>query len=53
MDADDELVAWQLANAEADGKLAIEKNRHHRCPPDMPPCPDCQQIDDDESKSLS
>lgn len=44
MDPDDELQAWQIANAEADGRIADEANLHHRCPPDMPPCPNCQAL---------
>jgi hypothetical protein len=48
MDADDELTAWQEVQAMDAVLLQREKNLNHRCPPDMPPCPECQQKDDDE-----
>lgn len=41
-DVDSELQAWQEVNAEADGLLQRSKNERHRCPMDMPPCPECE-----------
>lgn len=42
MDADDELTAWQEIQA-MDAVLRAREERHnHRCPADMPPCPECQ-----------
>lgn len=48
MDVDDELDAWHIINAEADGKLADMKRENHRCGPDTPPCPDCQDLEERE-----
>lgn len=42
LNADEELDAWHLANAEAAGRRQAAEEAAHRCPPDMPPCPVCQ-----------
>jgi hypothetical protein len=49
MDPDDELVAHQLANAEDFAADEFARAERHRCPIDMPPCPECQERDDEES----
>lgn len=51
-DPDSELDAWYLANAEAFGRRSTEEAAHHRCQPDMPPCPNCQELYDRESEDM-
>lgn len=50
MDADEALVAWQMVQAEAAGREMERREEAHRCPPDMPPCPRCQQFNDEEDE---
>jgi hypothetical protein len=47
-DPDAELAAWQEVQAEAATKQAANAI-FHRCPSDMPPCPVCEELYDDES----
>lgn len=46
-DVDAERDAWH--DVQADTMRREELTTYHRCPIDMPPCPDCQELDDDES----
>lgn len=50
MTVDDELDArWDvLANDII--QAGIVEERSHRCPPDMPPCPDCQAVEEAEDE---
>jgi hypothetical protein len=41
-DVDAALDNWKEVQAMDAGLLQLEKAEFHRCPPDMPPCPDCQ-----------
>lgn len=47
-DVDAELQAWH----EAQGTPVLYQPephlRHHRCPVDMPPCPECQEAEEEE-----
>ncbi len=47
-DPDSELTAWWEAQA-ADAWRAASCEPRHRCPPDMPPCPECQEREDEEA----
>jgi len=47
IDADDELRAWQEIQAE-DAYEEFQNKSYHRCPSDIPPCPECQELDDIE-----
>ena len=51
IDPDDELIAWQESQAEDLMKQA-QNQSSHRCPSDMPPCPVCEQIYDDEDFNM-
>lgn len=44
IDVDAELSAWH----EAQGPGALTTPKVHRCPPDMPPCPNCEAIIEEE-----
>lgn len=50
MDTDTELEMWWDVQAVQAARERSEEQRTHRCPPDMPPCPDCQAIDEDEDE---
>jgi hypothetical protein len=45
-DPDAELQAWHEANAEDAHRQHLE--RRHRCPSNIPPCPVCQALNDEE-----
>jgi hypothetical protein len=47
-DPDDELRAWYEIQAEIAAKHA-EDDLSHRCPSDMPPCPECEELYDAET----
>ena len=49
LDSDDELRIWHEVQAESAMKL-MEHDLHHRCSPDMPPCPECQELYDREDE---
>lgn len=49
LDSDDELRIWHEVQAESAIKL-MEDNLYHRCPPYMPPCPNCQELYDIEDE---
>ena len=42
-DVDAELDAWHDVQAVAAIKAHREESVRHRCPPDMPPCPECEE----------
>ena len=51
-DIDAEYQAWAEARLEEQYALYYEwlkKEEAHRCPPDMPPCPTCQEREAQES----
>lgn len=47
-DADDELTTWQEVQAMDHSALQAERDERHRCAADSPPCPDCQELDDQD-----
>jgi hypothetical protein len=42
-DTDAELQAWQEVQAMDWHAIRREEEARHRCPSDVPPCPDCQR----------
>jgi hypothetical protein len=48
---DDDLRGWQEAEAE-DAMKQAQNLPFHLCPIDMPPCPICEQIYDDEDANM-
>ena len=47
IDVDAELDAWHDANY-GSGYVPDPRAVNHRCPSDMPPCPDCQALEEEE-----
>lgn len=48
IDPDAELDAWWDAQVVAAMKARDHEQKHHRCPSNMPPCPDCQAKEEEE-----
>ena len=48
LDPDDELTAWYEVQAAGAHKRWLEEQERHRCPLDMPPCPECQAREEEE-----
>jgi hypothetical protein len=51
IDVDAELDAWYDANY-GSGFVPDPRDASHRCAPDVPPCPDCQALDEREDSNL-
>lgn len=49
MSVDDQLDQWYDVQAVA-AMMELAGRPRHRCPPDMPPCPDCQAIEEEEDE---
>lgn len=50
VDPDAELTAWYEVQAADAHQAYLDEEANHRCPADMPPCPNCQAKEEVEDE---